>query len=129
MVASGTQRKGDIAVTRAIATFTEFGWDVCVPVSESSRYDLVVDTGESLRKVQVKYTSTHEVGLRRVHSNSKGYAVRRYASQDFDWLYVLHEDGTEFLIQEDLSGRSSIRPRKEHLLGKEGAARLAGNTP
>jgi len=28
MVSKGTQRKDDVAVTRAIASFTEVGWDV-----------------------------------------------------------------------------------------------------
>jgi hypothetical protein len=37
-----TQRKGDIAVAQAIATFTRMGYDVAVPLTESAPYDLVV---------------------------------------------------------------------------------------
>ena len=46
-----TQRKGDIATTRAIATFTAMGFEVSIPVTESAAYDLVVDDGEALRRV------------------------------------------------------------------------------
>jgi PD-(D/E)XK endonuclease len=56
-----TQRKGDIATTSAIATFTRLGFDVSVPLTESAPYDLVVDDGESLRRVQCKYAATRDV--------------------------------------------------------------------
>jgi hypothetical protein len=39
-----TQRKGDIAVSQAIATFTKMGFDVSIPFTESAAYDLVADT-------------------------------------------------------------------------------------
>jgi PD-(D/E)XK endonuclease len=42
-VMRATQRKGDIATARAVATFTEMGFDVAIPLTESAAYDLVVD--------------------------------------------------------------------------------------
>lgn len=39
-----TQRKGDLATTQAISTFTRMGFDVSIPVTESAQYDLIVDT-------------------------------------------------------------------------------------
>ena len=112
-----TQRKGDTATTQAIASFTRLGYDVSIPVTESAAYDLIVDAGGTLLRVQCKYSgsSSHEVGLRRIHSNSGGYVSKKYAAGSFDALYVLRSDGEEFLIVEDLSGRSSIRVNKsEH---------------
>jgi PD-(D/E)XK endonuclease len=44
-----TQRKGDIATSRAIAAFTAIGYDVSIPLTESAAYDLVVDDGRELR--------------------------------------------------------------------------------
>ena len=110
-----TQRKGDIATTRAIASFTAAGWDVSIPVTESAAYDLVVDIGTKLVRVQCKFSSTAEVGLRRIHSNSGGYVVKPIAEDAYDWLYVLRPDGSEFLIKECHAGRRSITPRPEHL--------------
>lgn len=109
-----TQRKGDIAVAQAIATFTKLGHDVSVPLTESAAYDLVVDDGDVLRRVQVRYASGVEVELRRIHSNSQGYVVKKTRANAYDWLYVLRSDGSEFLIPECLEGRRSIRPTLAH---------------
>ncbi|MCA1566752.1 MAG: hypothetical protein LC803_14125 [Acidobacteria bacterium] len=43
-----TQRKGDIATTQASATFTRLGYDVSVPITESAKYDLIIDTPDGL---------------------------------------------------------------------------------
>ena len=107
-----TQRKGNTAVAQAIATFTKLGADVLLPFTESAAYDLVVDVGLGLKRVQVKFSSSKEVGLRRIHSNSKGYVVKTPKVGAFDWLYVLNNTGEEFLIIQGLGGRSSITPQQ-----------------
>ena len=103
-----TQRKGDIALSQAIATFTKFGYDVSLPVTESAAYDLIVDVKNVLYRVQVKYTSGKEIDLRNIHSNSKGYVVKKVTEKAYDWLYVYSSDGLEYLKKECLSGRRSI---------------------
>src|SRR3989344_8473093 len=111
-----TQRKGDIAVSQAIARFTRMGYDVSLPVTESASYDLIVDTQQNLRRVQVRYTSTKDVGLRRIHSNSQGYVVKKTKPDAYDWLYVLKHTGEEYLIKTCLANRNAVRPKEEHLL-------------
>ena len=111
-----TQRKGDIAVAQAIATFTRKGFDVLLPLTESSPYDLVVDLGQVLKRVQVKFTSTNEVDLRKIHSNSNGYVIKKTIESDYDWLYILNSKGEEFLIEECLTGRRSVKPTKKSQL-------------
>jgi hypothetical protein len=112
-----TQRKGDIATSRAIATFTAYGCDVASPLTESAAYDLVVDTGRVLQRVQCKYSSSRDVDLRRIHSNSNGYVEKRVEDDAYDWLYVLRPDGSEYLIGECLAGRRAVTPCAEHLFG------------
>lgn len=114
-----TQRKGDIAVSQAIATFTKLGHDVSLPMTESAAYDLIVDVGGKLQRLQVRYTSANEVDLRRVHSNSKGYVVKKTKPQAYDWLYILKNTGEEYLITSCLIGRRSIVPNPINLLNKE----------
>ncbi len=111
-----TQRKGDIAVSQAIASFTKKGYDVSLPLTESASYDLIVDIGNDLKRVQVRYCSISSVDLRRVHSNSKGYVVKKTKENAYDWLYVLKNDGKEYLIEKCLAGRRAIKPLEEHLL-------------
>jgi hypothetical protein len=106
-----TQRKGDIATTQAIATFTRLGYDVSVPITESAKYDLIADTPDGLRRIQVKYSSGRKVELRNIHSNSGGYVVKKCEPEAYDWLYIFYAVGTgceEYLIPECLAGRNSV---------------------
>lgn len=111
-----TQRKGDIAVSQAIATFTKMGWDVSIPLTESAAYDLVVDSDDRIYRVQVRYTSSDEVDLRRIHTNSTGYIVKKTRPNAYDWIYILKLSGEQYLIKECLSGRRSVKPSVLHLL-------------
>ena len=113
-----TQRKGDTAVAQAIATFTRMGYDVSVPITESAAYDLIVDTFIKLQRVQVRYISGTEVDLRRVHSNSNGYVVKKVTSKTYDWLYVLKGDGSEYLFKQCFLERRSINPTDRQLIAK-----------
>jgi hypothetical protein len=112
-----TQRKGDMATSRAIATFTAMGHDVSIPITESAAYDLIVDDGTALRRVQCKFSATRDVDLRRIHSNARGYVVKPIAPQSYDWLYVMRPDGSEFLLRECHAGRRSVTPQDRHRLG------------
>src|SRR5579862_6821785 len=105
-----TQRKGDIATSRAIAVFTAMGYDVSIPLTESAAYDLIVDDGHQLARVQCKFTSDRlrRVDLRRIHSNSTGYVVKRTAEDAYDWLFALDGSDAEYLIKRCLGGRRSI---------------------
>lgn len=111
-----TQRKGDIAVSRAIYSFTMMGYDVALPFTESASYDLIIDTGNMLVRVQVRYSSVREVALRRIHSNSKGYVVKKTKENAYDWLYIFKNTGEEYLIRQCLANRNSIVPTPEHRL-------------
>jgi len=106
-----TQRKGEVATAQAVATFTRLGYDVSIPLTESAKYDLVVDDEAGLHRVQVKYSSRNLVDVRSVHSNSKGYVVKKACENDYDWLYVLRvtADGRkEFLFRNCFAGRNAV---------------------
>ena len=112
-----TQRKGDIAVAQAIATFTKAGYDVSIPLTESAAYDLVVERGGVIRLVQVRYSTDGSVDLRRIHSNSTGYVVKKPKKGAYDWLYVFKaSSGEEYLIIKCPFGRRSIKPETKHLI-------------
>jgi PD-(D/E)XK endonuclease len=114
-----TQRKGDIATARAIATFTTMGYDVSIPLTESAAYDIVVDDGTQLARVQCKFANDRrrQVDLRRIHSNSSGYVVKRILADSYDWLYVLDGSNAEYLVKECLAGRRSVTLREIDKLG------------
>lgn len=114
-----TQRKGDVATAQAVATFTQLGYDVSIPLTESARYDLVVDDGDGLHRVQVKYSSRNKVDVRSIHSNSKGYVVKKAHENDYDWLYVLQVTDVsrkEYLFRRCFAGRNDVTLCAESLL-------------
>ncbi len=111
-----TQRKGDMAVAQAIATFTKMGFDVLIPLTESAAYDLVVDENEHLKRVQIRFSSSDCVELRRIHSNSQGYVIKKTKENAYDWLFVLREDGRQYLIKQCFAGRRSVKPTDKDLL-------------
>ena len=111
-----TQRKGDIAVAQAISRFTKMGYDVSIPITESASYDLIVDINKELKKVQVRYSSVRKVALRRIHSNSKGYVVKKTMPDAYDWLYIFKNTGEEYLIKKCLANRNSIVPAENYIL-------------
>ena len=83
-----TKQKGDIAVSQAIAYYVSCGYEILIPLGDRKPYDLVIDTGERLEKVQVKYTSTDVAGLRTHGGNKSGNSIKRYDSESFDRLFV-----------------------------------------
>ena len=46
-----------------------------------------------------------------------GYMIKRVPSRAHDWLYILAEDGSEYLIRDCLHGRRSITLTPAYLLG------------
>lgn len=52
-----TKKQGDVGLGLAIGWFTSQGHTVCVPLTDSQDYDLVVDIDGKLQKVQVKTTT------------------------------------------------------------------------
>ena len=60
------------------------GWGVSVPVSGSSPYDRIVDTGEALYKVQVKATGVQRPGRCDYKINLCNGSGRAYRASDVD---------------------------------------------
>ncbi len=86
------------------------GYDVSIPLTESAAYDLIVDNGQELARVQCKFANDprRQVDLRRIHSNSTGYVVKRTEEDSYDWLFVLDGADSEYLIKQCHSGRRSV---------------------
>ena len=53
-----TSEQGDIGEARAIYEFVKLGYVVSKPINDKAKYDLIIDTGDCLKRVQVK-TSRH----------------------------------------------------------------------
>lgn len=69
-----------------------------------------------MKRVQVRYTSIGEVDLRRIHSNSQGYVIKKIKHRVYDWLYILDQNGKEYLIKQCYIGRRSVKPMEDDLI-------------
>lgn len=104
-----TKKKGDVGLAHAVSYFGHKGMTVCLPLTDSQDYDLVVDTGPALQKVQVKMTSYQrndnyvvEVAGR---GGTKGGVYKKLPEFVFDLLFVYVASGDCYLIPKDkLSG-------------------------
>lgn len=67
-----SRQQGAIGIGRAIAYYSAQGYAVFVPVSDISRFDLVVDTGSRLLRVEVKTSrqASGEIDLR-IHGGTE----------------------------------------------------------
>jgi hypothetical protein len=111
-----SRKQGDAGLGAAIAYFTRIGATVSIPLTDSQDYDLVVDTGGDLRRVQVKTTTSrtkygrYVVSLR-THGGNRSWTgvVKTVGGSMADDLFVLSDDGAMFLIPVDrLSQRATL---------------------
>ena len=107
--------QGLIGLTDALAWFGAQGWDVCIPIIDNQPYDLVVDDGTGLKKVQVKTTTYRApsgvfgVSLCTNGGNQSFHTKRDFNPDSCDLLYVLTDDRSRYLIPtEVITARTSL---------------------
>lgn len=84
---------GDIGEAMAIADFTKAGFVVSAPLSNNARYDLIVDNGQKIYRVQVKTTESIKddkmVFSTKTTNYSKGtWKATRYSINEVDIFYL-----------------------------------------
>jgi Holliday junction resolvase-like predicted endonuclease len=87
------KQKGDLAEMLVAADLVRRGYKVAFPFGEDWDYDLIVERGGRLERVQVKYTESDGAVIcvrARTHSltNGRVIAVKRYTAAMIDWLAV-----------------------------------------
>ena len=102
--AINSKKQGDIGMCYAMAYYAKLGWTVSVPVTDSQDYDLIVDTGTKLLKVQVKTTAQvsehgiYIVSLRTCGGNKSGHTAKTFDNNQSDLLFVLTDNGDCYSI-------------------------------
>ena len=134
MFFKNTKKQGDMGLGAAIHFFTSRGYTVGIPLTDSQDYDLIVDDGDQLGRVQVKTCSfkrrSYEVNLSIKGGNrsSKG-KVKQFDATKCDFLFVITENQEKYLIpSRELVARYNLvlGPKYKKFLIKEpaGAGRL-----
>jgi hypothetical protein len=99
------RKQGDAGMGIAIGWFACAGYTVCVPLTDSQPYDLIVDDGEhGLQRVSVKSTTrrspsgAYEVGLRTQGGNKSQFTIRHFGHAQVEILFVACDDGSRYVI-------------------------------
>ncbi len=103
--AKNSKKQGDIGLGAAIDYFSRNNYTVCIPLTDSQEYDLVVDNG-TLFKVLVKTTTrriknrpgAYRFGLRTLGGNRSFHTVKKFDKEKVDLLFVLTDEGRKYLI-------------------------------
>jgi hypothetical protein len=98
------RRQGEIGLGAAIAWFCANGWTVSVPLCDNQPYDLVVDDGGGLAKVQVKTTTrltsagNFQVQLETAGGNQSFSTRKPFDNTAVDYLFILTDARVQYLI-------------------------------
>lgn len=101
---------GDIAELKVASAFCENGYFVARPLTDNAPYDLIVDNGLVLLKVQVKYRTTNRKNKIQIELRSCANKYQRhYKENDFDILAVYNPDCGVFVISwNEISNKKTI---------------------
>jgi PD-(D/E)XK endonuclease len=110
-----TAQKGEFAMLRVLERSLEKGWGACRPTRDC-RYDLVLDDGERLYRVQVKYAGRHACnceGAVSLDFTKGGKRDRTYLDNEIDAViaYVAPAHRLVWLRREHFHGRRTIQLR------------------
>lgn len=99
------RKQGDIGVGSAVAWFMRNGYTVSIPVSESQRYDLIVDKDNVLQRVQIKTSTRREpsggflVALETRGGNQSWSGTSHFFDKETsDLLFILTDCDDQYLI-------------------------------
>lgn len=107
--------QGDIGVAAASLYYCVEGWIVMLPSTEHSKYDMVIEKGGNLKRVQAKTTNympngKYVVQLRTSGGNQSTKAtITKLNIKDADIVFVLCGDGSFYELPiSKVAGRSEL---------------------
>ena len=116
-----SKQQGDIGVAKAIYFYTASGYTVSIPNTDNAKYDLIVDKGGKLNRVQVKTTTCkteygiYQVTLKTTGGNQSWSGdVFRINSQNVDIVFILNDQGLMYEFPStDLNERTTVNLGKD----------------
>ena len=99
-----TKQKGLTTELEVQLYFTKLGYNVCVPLGEDCRYDMIVDFDGILTRIQVKtsHVKKNNSGITfRAEStriNSKEVHIKKYSKEQIDYFATMY-DGQCYLVR------------------------------
>jgi len=115
-----SKQQGDVGVSCAIAYYTMLGCIVSMPLTDNSRYDLIVEKDEVLYRVQCKTTRFQRNGAYEATVKTSGgnqswnKTSKNLSAAECDLLFIYSFDGKCYEFpQIYFDGKSSVRLGKD----------------
>jgi hypothetical protein len=91
---SETVIKGDLGKINVIYQAIERGYVVSLPMTENARYDIVLDRGKGLERIQIKWTKSKGelIQVRCITKNK--WTKHKYTSEDIEAI-ICYDDYTK----------------------------------
>lgn len=117
MLELGTSQKGAIAEAEIAAAAIRLQLPVLRPLSEGGRYDLVIDLGEKLLRVQCKWASRNQdvltIRCATSRHTPRGYVKTTYSTHEIDAIaaYSPSTDSCYLIPIDEAQGMAAISLR------------------
>lgn len=111
-------KQGDAGLGVAIGWFASNGWTVCVPLTDSQEYDLIVDNGSGLKKIQVK-TSRYICSKARapkveLRTKCGAWKTVKFFTENVDYLFIVTDRGNYLIPRDKITARTGIVLTKKY---------------
>lgn len=106
------KQQGDTTELRFMLLNQELGYTISKPFGDNSKYDLIVDTGIELQRIQVKSTRRKETSSGMDCYNclvcSGADSKQQYSTKDIDYvaIYVIPENAWYKIPVKDIKGKT-----------------------
>ena len=107
--------KSQIIELKVQEEFLRYGFDISIPAFNTSRYDLLVDTGRELLKIQTKKAIGIDEGAFQFHCTSQNVnsntnkARHKYTSDEVDYFATVWKDKVYLIPLEETANQKTMR--------------------
>lgn len=114
------KEKGNTSLGIAIAYYASNGYTVSIPLNDTQDYDLIADSNNTLKKVQVKSTAcktkygSYQVALKSC-GGTTGKTYKTIIETNIDELFILTEDLKIYILPiEEINNKSTLNICKKY---------------
>ena len=100
--------KGQITELKVQEEFLRYGFEVSIPVYNVSRYDMLVDTGNEILKIQIKTSRINNESARDSFIFSCFSDAGRYTKNDVDYFATVWKDKVYLIPFDETSKEKTI---------------------
>lgn len=110
-----TKQKGLTTELQCQLFFTQLGYNVCVPLGEDCRYDMIVDFDGVLCRLQVKTCHINDnntgivISTKSVQQNSKKTTIKSYSKEEIDYFVTYYNNQCYLIKVEECSRQKTLQ--------------------